>query len=129
METLKNQFIALSSQIISDNKALAKEKIGFLEMFQKKVVGAHKKKIDEHFHTLAELDHRYAGFLRPQGSINELLMLNAQIQILTLSRSMATGALKNYEASITGFEGQLQFRLSVTLAVIALVVSIVSVGA
>lgn len=125
MVELKNKFIGASEAIIVDNKALAKASIGFREMFCKRVVGEHKTKVQAHFEKLVELDRYYASFLNTGGALNDLLMRNAQVQILTLGRSMVTGALKDYESSLTEFEGQVQFRLNVTLSVVALLVSLV----
>lgn len=129
MEALKNEFIATSKAIIADNKILARASIGFREMFSKRVVALHKNKIQAHFEEFDKLDRRYADFLNTGGVLNDLLMRNAKVQVLTWARAMVTGALKDYESTLMEFEGQVQFRLNVTLSVVALVVSLVATAA
>jgi hypothetical protein len=127
MEKLKKQFIELASAVLKDNEELASCSITFKKMLDKKIVSSHKKKLREHFKALSGIDEQYVEYLNPNGSINDLQMKNAKLQILTLSRNMLVNAIKNYESSLTEFEGQVNFRLNITIAVIAIVISIVGV--
>jgi hypothetical protein len=128
METLKTKFISNADYVLKDNEALSSESISIKEMFTKSIVNAHNEKVRSHFETLSELDIEYGKFLNTKGTINDLLVANAKVQILSLARSMFVGSIKNYESSLTEFKGQVQFRLNVTIAIFAIVVSMIGIG-
>ena len=127
MEELKNKFIEISSEVLTDNGGLASSSLTFREIFNQETLNSHKTKLHAYFETLSDLDEEYAKHLSTSGTINDLLMKNAKVQILSLSRTMLVGAIKNYESSLSEFEGQVKFRLNTTIAVVAIVVSVIGV--
>ena len=129
MQHLTENYIQESSIILTDNESLASQSIGIKEMFSQTLVAEHRKKLRCHFQKLSELDREYAAFLVPHGTINELLMRNSAVQIMTQGRNMLVGAVKNYESSLNEFEGQLKFRVNITIALFAIVISMVGLAA
>lgn len=127
MEELKKSYIESASSVLSDNEDLASASITFKEMFTKSVVSSNKEKLRKHFEILSDLDKKYVKNLTTNGTINDLLIRNAKIQILAESRNMLVSAIKNYESSLTEYEGQVKFRLNITIALIAIIVSIIGV--
>lgn len=128
MQNLTDNYIRTSSEVLSDNELLASQSLGVKEMFSKSIITSHKDKLRSYFQKLADYDQEYATYLVAHGSINDLLMRNAAIQIMTQGRSMLVGAVKNYESSLVEFEGQLKFRVNITIALIAIVVSVVGLA-
>ncbi|RJG09742.1 hypothetical protein D3879_16880 [Pseudomonas cavernicola] len=128
MEDLIKNYTASASIVLQDNEALAAASSGLREIFSRSVINEHKEKVRNHFQILLKLDEQYTKHLSPQGTINELSMKSAQIQILSQARSMFVGAIKNYESSLTELEGQFQFKVSTTLAIVAILISILLTG-
>lgn len=128
MQQLTESYIEASSQALSDNELLASQNIGIKEMFSKEQLTSHRERLRGHFQELSLFDREYATHLVAHGSINDLLMRNAAIQIMTQGRNMLVGAVKNYESSVTEFEGQLKFRVNITVALVAIVISIIGLA-
>jgi hypothetical protein len=119
-----HSYVQRSSEVLQDNGALAATPMTLAETFKQTAVTEHKSRLRGHFEKLAELDEEYTRFLVAHGSINELQMRSAALQIAGQARGMLVGAVKNYESSIEQREGHLKFRLNVTIGVIAIVVTL-----
>jgi len=127
LETLKTNFISNAGYVLADNKELALAAISFKEMFGKAIVEEHDKKLMTHFDKLLELDLEYGTTLNRsgKGTYNEIQIGAAKLQILSQSRAMLVDAIAGYGNTLIEYKGQVKFRLNVTIALMALLVSVV----
>ena len=125
MQQQVDSYIQRSSEVLQDNETLASSPMTMIETFRQTALASHKSKLREHFERLAELDGDYTRFLVAHGTINELQMRSAALQIAGQARGMLVGAIKNYESSIEQREGHLKFRLNVTIAIATIVVTLI----
>jgi len=128
MNDLINQYIALSEEVISQNNTMVTDNFNFIDSITRIKLNTYKNALPEYFKKLKELDEMYSSSFKATGAINDLNYLNAQLSIVAHSREMATSSLSNFETAISNTEDSLKFRLTISLAITAIVISIISMA-
>jgi len=125
LNTAKNLYITRSRQIINANESMAKDSYGFMEMITKSKLKRHKEKLGDFYAWLRECDEAYSKNISVSGSINDLLMKQAKLGIAEKARGVFISSLNSYEKELSNIEGNINFKLTTSMAVLAIVVSAV----
>lgn len=125
LEITKNVYIAKSQEIICANEAMARDSYGFREMITKSKLKNYKDKLGAFYGWLREYDEAYAGSISTSGTINDVLMKQAQLGIVEKARGIFILSLNSYEKELANIEGNLNFKLTTYMAVLAIFISII----
>ena len=124
MESIKNQYIQSAKKIIDANEKMACDSFKFIEMFRRKNLRKYKGNLSDYYNWLREYDDEYSQFITTDGTINDLNFKLAKINIASKAREIFIVSLGNYEKELSNIEGNLNFLLSTSIALVAIVISI-----
>lgn len=124
LETAKNYYITRSRQIIDANESMARDSYGLLEMIAKTKLNRHKDRLGEFYGWLREYDEAYSENISISGSINEVLMKQGKLGIAEKAREIFISSLNSYEKELSNIEGNINFKLTTSIAVLAIIVSV-----
>lgn len=123
LETAKTSYITRSRQVIDANEAMARESYGLVEVFSRTKMNGYKAKLGGYYDWLREYDEAYAETLSIHGTINDLQVKQAKAAIAAHARNLFVSSIGNYEKELSNIESSLNFRLTTSIAIIALLVS------
>lgn len=125
-------YFSKSQEIKNASESLTSEERTLVDMFCKQSVKGAQSKIPEYYACLNDLDEIYSKHfsikqtLPPAAGPTETEMLAAKLSVVSKSREVFVQSLSNFERSITEVEGALNFRLTTTLAIFAIAVSLLA---
>jgi len=127
LDGTKAYYISKSNQIIEANEKMALDNYGFIEMFTQSKLKGYKNRLREFYEWLRESDEAYAQNMRIPISINEILMVNGQLGIVQNARDLFVSSLNSYEKEVSNIEGNINFRLTTFIAILAIIISVVAI--
>lgn len=127
LDEVKDSYIAGSQKIVDASEELANDSFGFIEIFSKKKLKIHQGKVSKFYGWLREYDAKFSGRLSTQGGISTMQMRQAQVAIVSEARSLFVSSLSAFERELSDKEQTVNFRLSTTIALVAIVVSVVGI--
>ena len=125
-DELKSCYARSGAKILDSTKGLATDSYGMWEVLTRAKIGYAKKQLIDYYTTLGELDDAYSECLQMTGSLNDLMMKNAKLAIVERSRVIYIDSLDSFQRELSNVETTLNFKISTTMALVALILS--SVG-
>ena len=125
LETAKDYYIIGSREIIDANELMAKDSYGVADMITRKKINGYKSKLGNYYDWLREYDEAYSESLSINGTVNDLQMKQTKAAIAGQARSLFVASLRGYESEIRNVEASLNFRLTTSIAIIAIVTSVI----
>ncbi|AIL70748.1 hypothetical protein VV93_v1c16600 [Vibrio vulnificus] len=117
-------YLAKSVYILNATEALSKDKYGLVEIFTNKKLIEAKAQLPIFYSWLREFDAAYSGDFMLHGTIHELTMLNGNLSIVERARNMFVSSLDSYEKAIANIESSTNFKLTTSIALLALLVAV-----
>ncbi|HAS8371842.1 TPA: hypothetical protein I7742_22650, partial [Vibrio vulnificus] len=111
-------------EILNATEALSKDKYGLVEIFTNKKLIEAKAQLSIFYSWLREFDAAYSGDFMLHGTIHELTMLNGNLSIVERARNMFVSSLDSYEKAIANIESSTNFKLTTSIALLALLVAV-----
>jgi len=126
MDELVNNYVKLCDKVTNQNLSLATNSFGLYVVFTRRKMTIYRDKLPGYYEEMKSLDVIYSNKFQITGALNDLNYLSSQLAIVSRAREMAISALSNYEKELSNIESALNFRLTTTIAVTAIVISIIS---
>ncbi|HCE4574290.1 hypothetical protein P3719_23295 [Vibrio parahaemolyticus] len=124
LDEAKNGYLAKSIEILNATESLSKDKYGIFEIFTNKKLNDAKEQLSIYYSWLREFDATYSGEFMLHGTIPDITMLNGNLSIVERSRSMFVSSLNSYEKALANIESSTNFKLTTSIALIALLVAV-----
>ena len=123
--TAKDLYISYSRNIIDANEEMAKDRYGISEMFTRSKLSKYKNKLGEYYTWLRECDDVYSASLAPSTNVNDARLQQSTLDVVEKARAMFIFSLNSYEKELSNVEGNMNFRLTTSIAILAIIISIV----
>lgn len=127
-DEIKSCYARSSTKILDSTKTLATDSYGMLEVFTGAKIGNAKKQLIDYYTTLGKLDDAYSECLQMTGSLNDLMMKNAKLATIERSRVIFMHSLDCFQRELSNVETSLNFKISTTMALVAIIFSIVGIS-
>lgn len=128
LEDIKNSYIERSQEIFDATEKLSTDSYGFIEVFTQKKLKLGKADLKDYYIWLKEYDEAYTKNLTLNGTIGDLNMKNAKLNIIERSRAVFLSSLNGYERELSNIEASTNFKLSTGIAITAIVISIAGIA-
>lgn len=122
--TAKNYYITRSRQIIDDTEKLSIDSYGFREIFTRTKLRKHKSRLAQYYDWLREYDEAYSKELSIDVKYEDLKIIQARAEVVRQARELFVSSLSHFESELSNIESSHNFRLTTSIAILALVVSI-----
>lgn len=128
LDEAKNGYLSRSLDILNATESLSKDKYGIFENFTNNKLNDAKKQLSLYYSWLREFDAAYSGEFMFHGTIPDITMLNGNLSIVERSRSMFVSSLNSYEKALANIESSTNFKLTTSIALLALLVAVLGVA-
>lgn len=117
-----------------ESRSLATSKRRLLSMFSKRVITDAQSKLSGFYTSLENADELYTGKLKLIKTVSGAYdgkdgvdRLASQCIVVSNARQLFINSLSSFESNIANIENVLNFRLNTTLALVAIVVSVIGI--
>jgi hypothetical protein len=97
------------------------------QVFSRKKLRELEERLDKHFTTFMSLDADLTAHARPPNDVNSAMFYLVHFQLHFGVRDAVRGVLTDTGSVLTGLRNQLDFRSSLALSVLAILISVIGV--
>ncbi len=123
LDEAKKGYLEKSLDILNATESLSKDSYGILEIFTNTKLNDAKAQLSTYYSWLKEFDEAYSGDFMLHGHISDITRLNGNLSIVERARNMFVSSLDSYEKALANIESATNFKLTTSIALLALFVA------